>query len=144
MRPFLATAFAMIPLACGPLVMIPGGELSGTPQPTPAEWSFTDEIETVQLETLPEDPYSVNVWGVAMGSGFYVAAGDPGSRWAQNIGADPRVRLKLGEDLYELQAVRTDDPAERDAFLAALKRKYDFEPEPEQRSQAALFRLEPR
>lgn len=144
MRTYLAFAFALMLLACGPLVMIPGGELSGTPQPAPADWSFTDEIETVQLETLPEDPYSVNVWGVGVGSRFYVAAGDPDSRWAQNIGEDPHVRLKLGEDLYELQAVRTDDPVERDAFLAALERKYDFEPEPEQRSQAALFRLEPR
>ena len=50
----------------------------------------------------------------------------------------------IGENLYDLPAVGTDDPAELDAFLAAAKRKYDFEPEPEQRAKAALFRLEAR
>jgi hypothetical protein len=143
-RSSFAAALASFLLACGPLVMVPGGELSGTTQPTPPDWAFTDEIETVQLETRPDDPYSVNVWGVAAEGRLYVAAADPGSRWAQNIGEDPRVRLKLGEDVYELRAVRTEDPAERDAFLAAVKRKYDFEPDPDQESQAALFRLEPR
>ena len=33
------------------------------------------------------------------------------------------------------------DPAEVEAFLAALKRKYDFEPDDDQRSSSQLFRL---
>ena len=61
-----------------------------------------------------------------------------------HIAADPRVRLKLGSAIYELRATRTDDPAEIDAFLEEVKQKYDFEPEPEQREKAVLFRLEPR
>ena len=28
-----------------------GGELSGTVKPAPSDWSFTDSVETVQLET---------------------------------------------------------------------------------------------
>ena len=131
-------------LACGPIVTMPGGELSGQVAPTPADWSFSDSIETVQLETRPEDPYSVNVWGVGVGTHFYVAAGDAGNRWVRYLEKDPRVRLKLGDAIYELAATRTDDPAELDAFLAALKRKYDFEPDPEQREKSALFRLGPR
>ena len=47
-------------VACGPIVMIPGGELSGTPAPVPESWDFTNEVDTIQLETRPEDPYSVN------------------------------------------------------------------------------------
>ena len=54
------------------------------------------------------------------------------------------VRLKLGDDLYELHATLTTDTSELDAFLAALKRKYDFEPEPDQREESTLFRLESR
>ncbi len=135
---------ALLLLACGPLVSIPGGQLSGTLRPLPMEWAFSDSIKTVQLETRPSDPYSVNVWGVAIGTTFYVASGDSESRWARHIAEDPRVRLRIGKNLYELRAVGTDDPAELDAFLAAAKRKYDFEPEPDERAKAALFRLEAR
>ena len=132
-------------VACGPLVMIPGGALSGSVQPLPSDWSFTDAVKTVQLETRPGDPYSVNVWGVAARDAFYVASGRGAeAAWARHIAADPRVRLRVGEDLYELEAVRTDDAAELDAFLAAAKAKYDFEPEPDQAEDAILFRLQPR
>jgi len=130
---------------CFPFSTLPGGELSGTVEATPSDWSFSDAVEIVQLETRPGDPYSVNVWGVGVGSTFYIAAGDaPQSRWARNIDEDPLVRLKIGEGLYELRAARTDDPAEMDAFLAGAKKKYDFEPNEEQRTNASLFRLEPR
>jgi hypothetical protein len=111
---------------------------------TPSDWSFSDAVEIVQLETRPDDPYSVNVWGVGVGSTFYIASGDAQSRWARNIDRDPRVRLKIGDVLYELRAARTDDPAEMEAFLAGAKRKYDFEPNEEQRANASLIRLEPR
>jgi hypothetical protein len=136
----------LLALGCGPLVMVPGGELSGTVKPVPGDWSFTDSVETVQLETRPEDPYSVNVWGVAAGGGFYIASGrGESAAWAKHIAADPRVRLRVGEDVYELSAVRTTDEVEMAAFIEAAKRKYeDFEPDKRQRSEAILFRLEPR
>ena len=141
--PVVALLFA---LGCGPLVMVPGGTLSGTVKPAPSDWSFTDSVETVQLETRPEDPYSVNVWGVAAGGAFYIASGrGESAAWAKHIAADPRVRLRVGEDLYELGAVRTTDEAELNAFIDAAKKKYeDFEPDERQRSEAILFRLEPR
>ena len=131
-------------LGCGPLVMVPGGALSGTVQPVPSDWSFSGAIETIQLETRPSDPYSVNLWGIGIGENFYVAAGSSENRWVSNISEDPSVRLRLGDDLYELRATRTKDPVELDAFLAALKRKYDHEPEADEREQATLFRLKAR
>lgn len=136
----------LVALGCDPLVMVPGGELSGTVKPAPSDWSFTDSVQTVQLETRPEDPYSVNVWGVAAGDAFYVASGrGESAAWAKHIAADPRVRLRVGEELYELSAVRTTDEAELNAFIDAAKKKYDdFEPDERQRSEAILFRLEPR
>jgi hypothetical protein len=139
-----AVASALLLTACGPLVMIPGGALKGTVQPTPENWAFSDEIETVQLETRPSDPYSVNVWGVGLGSVFYIAAGDAESRWAGYIAEDARVRIKLADDIYELAAARVTDESELDSFLAALESKYDFEPEPGQREKSMLFRLSPR
>lgn len=128
-------------LACDPLVMIPGGSLSGEVKPAPASWSFTDAVETVQLETRPEDPYSVNIWGVAVGDDFYVASGKADNTWARAIAEDDRVRLRVEGAVYELRAVRDDSPEGRDLFLAAAQAKYDFEPDPGQASDAVLFRL---
>jgi hypothetical protein len=139
----LALVFA---LGCDPIVMVPGGELSGTVKPAPGDWSFTDSFQTVQLETRPDDPYSVNVWCVAARDALYIASGrGESAAWAKHIAADPRVRVRAGEDLYELSAVRTTDEAEMNAFIEAAKKKYeDFEPDENQRREAILFRLEPR
>ena len=143
--PVLLFAAGVFASGCRPLVMIPGGELSGTVKPAPSDWSFTDDVETFQLETRPDDPYSVNVWGIGVGDAFYVASGRGASAaWAKHIAEDPRVRLRVGDDIYELAAVRTGDAAELEAFLAVARQKYDFEPEPEQREEAVLFRLDPR
>ena len=115
-------------------------------KPTPSSWDFTDRFEDVQLETRPGDPYSVNIWIVAVGNKLFVAAGGGAeSAWAQHIAADPTVRLRVGEDIYLLRAEPTTDPLDRRRFLAAAKRKYDgFEPDPEDADRAILFRLEPR
>lgn len=130
--------------ACGgPIVMIPGGELAGPVEAVPDSWAFSDAHEDVQLETRPDDPYSVNVWGVATGDAFYVAGSDE-NRWAAYIEANPMVRLRIDGSIYELTATATDEEAELDAFLAAVKTKYDWEPDEEQRAGATLFRLEPR
>ena len=134
---------AGLALACGPIVMIPGGRLSGTEAPVPTEWSFTDEVDTVQLETRPDDPYSVNIWGTAVGTSFYVA-GRAGSGWVENATADPDVRLRVGDAIYSLRAVAVEDESEVDALLAAMIVKYDFEPDPEDRAGARAFRLEKR
>ena len=140
----LVLPLALLSLACGPLVMIPGGALSGEVSPPPDDWSFSDAIDTVQLETNPADPYSVNVWGVAAAGAFYIGAGDKDSQWARNIRANPNVRLRIEGALYELAAQEVLDDAEREVFLAAAKKKYDFEPEPDQRETSTLFRLGPR
>ena len=137
---------AALLLACGPVGPVPGGRLSGPVAEIPVrDWSFTAAIKTVQLETRPDAPYSVNIWGVASGPSFYVTSGDGGaSRWARNIEADPRVRLKAGDEIVELKATHVADASEIDAVLVRLKAKYDFDPTPEQRAKAWLFRLDPR
>lgn len=130
-------------LGCGPLVMFPGGSLSGDVSPPPTDWSFSDDVDTVQLESNPDDPYSVNVWGVSTRGAFYIA-GDKDNQWAHNIRANPNVRLRIDGVVYELAAAETADEADLEAFLEAAQRKYDFEPDAEQRERATLFRLSPR
>ncbi len=139
-------AFSVLVLACGPIGPFPGGRLSGSvAADLPGDWSFADGRDTVQLETRSSSPYSVNLWGAGIGDRFYLASGGGGdARWVRYIAEDPNVRLRVGDTIYELRAVRVADDEERERFLAALKRKYDWKPEPEQSEEAWLFRLEPR
>jgi len=137
----LATAL----LACsGPFVLVPGGELEGPTRPAPESWAFTDAVDTVQLETRPDDPYSVNIWLTAADEHLYVHAGANRSRWAEHIEADPRVRIRVSESIYELVATRVREQSELDRFAEAYDEKYGLRPRNENVDEVYLFRLEPR
>jgi hypothetical protein len=139
----VAFLFLLAFTACGPLVMIPGGELSGREQAVPGSWDFAQDVDTFQLETNPEDPYSVNVWGIASGVDFFVA-GARESGWVERLMADSRVRLRIGEDLYDLRGVPVSDADSIARFVAEVKRKYDRDLDPSDQEDAVLFRLEAR
>ena len=48
--------------ACsGPLGLTSGRGLAGEVAPVPPDWGFAGAYGTAQLETKPEDPYSVNL-----------------------------------------------------------------------------------
>ena len=128
---------------CGPVVMLPGGELSGTVRDVPESWAFTDDVDTVQLETRPDDPYSVNIWCVRVGDALFVG-GSRESTWTRNVAANPNVRLRIGETLYLLRAVESTSDEDAEGFLAATAAKYDREIDPALRAEAVLFRLTPR
>ena len=147
MKRALLVMLLPVALACEPWGPLPGGQLSGTVSPAaPSDWMFADDFEVVQLETRPSsDPYSVNVWGAGIGQSFYVAAGrGEEADWAHHIVADPEVRLRIGDTIYELRAEFIQEDEEKRQFLEAVTRKYDFEPTEEQRESAWLFRLVPR
>jgi hypothetical protein len=130
---------------CGrPFVLLPGGALEGPTVPAPESWSFTDAVKTVQLETRPGDPYSVNIWVIAEGGSLYVHAGANRSAWVENLEADPNARLRVDESIYELAAARVEDQAEFDRFSDAYERKYGRRPRNENVAEAYLFRLRPR
>ena len=134
---------AAFTLACDPIFTLPGGELDGELKSTPANWDFTKAVDTIQLETNPDDPYSVNIWCVATEQALYVA-GSKESQWTQNVSADGRVRLRVGEDLYELMGSEANSDSDVAAFVAAAAEKYGFEMEEGQRESAILFQLKPR
>ena len=133
----LSISFA---LACGPsFLVVPGGELRGTLASAGIDdWGFTDTVRRVQLETRPEDPYSVHIYGVSSGDAFYVASeswrqlfrGSGGdARWVSHIAADPRVRLRVDKSLYELKAVRVQDEEELRRVRGLFQKKYGTDPE---------------
>jgi hypothetical protein len=130
---------------CLPLGPIPGGALSGDVAPPPGDWTEQNAVGTIQLETRPDDPYSVNLWGVGVGRSYYVGSGGGGeSTWVEHISADPNVRLRIGGAIYELRAVRTEDPAELAPVRQSYMEKYDVDQAAEEWDAAWFYRLEPR
>lgn len=131
-------------LACGgPLAVFPGGALDGPVTPTPASFDFARDAGTVQLETRPEDPYSVNIACAVVGESLYISAGDTRTTWVENMDADPRVRLRVKGNVYELQAQRVEDPDEMDAF-AEVWTQFSWARDPRGLDQAFVYRLSPR
>lgn len=127
---------------CGrPFVLLPGGALEGKPAAVPESWAFTDDVDTVQLETRPAEPYSINIWVTAAGEFVYVHAGANRSAWVEHIEADPNVRLRVDESIYELTAARVTDQAEFDRFSDAYEKKYGRRPRNENVAEVYLFRL---
>ena len=141
-RLVLALLLAVPTAGCGePFVLLPGGALEGATAPVPDGWSFTDGVKTVQLETRPADPYSVNIWTVAVGEHLYLHAGANRSTWVENIEADPNVRLRVDDAIYDLAAARVEGQDEFDRFSDAYERKYGRRPRNENVAEVYLFRL---
>ena len=145
-RPVVAALWLASVGACtgpGPVGPIPGGEIRGEATPPPADWSSVGDYRTVQLETRPAAPYSVNVWGVGVGPVFFVAC-RPESTWVAHIEADPNVRLRIDGRVFELRALRSDAEADFALYLREMRARYDWQPSPADAARALLFRLEPR
>jgi hypothetical protein len=131
-------------LGCGPFLVIPGGELSGGVAEVPSDWGFTKDIDTIQLETRPSDPYSVNIWATGVGKDLYLHAGANRANWVEHIEDDPRVRIRIEDKLYELRATRVENAAEFKVFADAYDQKYGLRPRNENVAEVYLMRLEAR
>jgi hypothetical protein len=103
-------------LSCGgPVLMIPGGALRGEVVREPVDdWSFVT-ARFVDLETRPENPYSVELHYTVKRGKLYI---DPkeGRGWLDHIRADPRVRVRFDGKVYPLKAMLVDDPEELQGF----------------------------
>ena len=111
----------------GPQGILPGGPFLGDADAGPvADWSFTDAHMLIGIETRGRwFRHSVTILCVAADGTLYVMARHaPTKRWVRDVGADPRVRLRIGDRLYEGRAVRILEGAEADAVARAFLRKY--------------------
>lgn len=121
---------------CGPLGPLSGGALRGpVHEGAVHDWSFAAGVETVQLETNPSDPHSVNTWCVGLDGKLYVPTSmirgpkSPDERdWVKNVLANSAVRIRIDGEIYPLIATRVGDAAEYDAARAALEKKYGLDP----------------
>lgn len=130
----------------------PGLWLAGERVTTPiTDWSFTDRFPTIYLQTRTWYllPHSVTITCVAHDGQLYLTSvfreDSPypqGKLWTSSVVRDPRVRLKIGDRVYDEILVPVTDPAERAAVLESKAKKY-----PGQRiaktSSVYLFRVLP-
>ncbi len=121
---------------------MPGGTLTGTVAEIPETWTFENDSDLAQLETNPEDPYSINLVYVQIDGNMYVYAGDTRTTWVQHIEKNPLVRLRVGETIYPARAVRVDDEAEMASFAAIWASRSVFQRDPNQFEEVWLYRLE--
>lgn len=138
----IAISLLLSAIGCnGPFVLLPGGKLDGSPLPTPANWAFAGDYGTVQLETHPEDPYSVNVAYTVLNGQIYINAGDTETQWVQHMRANPLVRLRLEGSLYDLRADRVTDAAKIVEFGKAWTDQSMFRRDPTELDEVWLYRL---
>jgi hypothetical protein len=116
MRVVAALAVALATSACGgPMLGIPGGELSGEVVTEPVDdWSFVDDL-FVELETRPEDPYSVELNYIVIDGRLYIDPAE-GRTWLEYIRADPNVRVRFDGRVYPMKAVLVGRPGELEGF----------------------------
>lgn len=110
----------------GPLGPLAGGRLGG-PEVSDAidDWSFSDAHETIAVETRPEDPHSVTtVCFQDEGRLFVPALGAAEKQWPAFVLADPRVRLRIGKQIYPARLYRVEDDGTLQRAMAAAVRKY--------------------
>ncbi len=102
--------------ACGgPFLIFPGGALSGeVVEESVKDWSFADDW-FVELETRPDDPYSVQLNYVVKDGQLYIDPAE-GRQWLDHIREDPRVRVRFGGKIYPATAVLAGQPGELEGF----------------------------
>ncbi len=134
----LLAAFA----ACsGPCVLLPGGALDGEKRPVPADWGFAGDYGTMQLETNPAEPYSVNIAYTFIDDVFYINAGDTETQWVKHIASDPDVKARIDGVLYEMRAIRVHDEAEIERFGEAWTDQSMFRRNPAELDEVWVYRL---
>ncbi len=113
-----------------PHARTPGLWLKGNVVATPVtDWSFTDKIPVVQLQTETSYmlPHSVNINCLNYNGQLYLVSVYPAGTahtWNDNVMRDPHVRLKIGDDIYDRTVSLVTDPAEQEGVLQARHNKY--------------------
>src|ERR1700756_3902817 len=112
----------------------PGLWLKGNLVTTPiTDWSFTDQVSTVEVQTRSRFliPHSVTTYCVCYNGQLYLDSFYPpgveyphGRSWNENVARDPHVRLKIGNNLYDVTLAHDTDAALKTAVLQLVAKKY--------------------
>ena len=150
LRACLAIAAAACLVGCiDPKDQRPGLQLRGEAAlDLPSDWSFTDahrEIE-IQVATPYVIPHSVTIWCAANGDELYVGARNPGSkRWPGWVARDPNVRLRIGDEIYDVRLSIIEDADRIAQVRRAYVAKYELpDPPPEDGPPMRYWSVAPR
>lgn len=144
-RWFALSTLILFTAGCAePFIVMSGGVLSGPVEDAPVDWTELNQVEIAQLETNPSEPYSVNIWLAGIGSNIYVATGDDDTNWTVHIADNPDVRLRIDGTIYELEAEKVSDSAEKQTVIAAYVEKYPLDEEDNWVQDGQVFRLDRR
>ncbi|MBC8188432.1 MAG: hypothetical protein H8E78_09555 [Proteobacteria bacterium] len=118
--------------ADGPLAIMAGGpftsgELVTGPEP---DWSFVNDVGEVEFQLI-EPARSRTTWILHHEGKAYIPCGYMTTWWGKiwkqwplEAEKDPRILLRIGDDIYERQLVRVHEASVVAPLLAALSRKY--------------------
>lgn len=135
----------------GPIAFLPGGHLWGEVAPPRGDWSFTDAIGEIQVQThVGALPWSVTTWVLADDRGdLYLAASNCDRVWTHHVQADPDVRLRIDGTVYELRATPEASPEVAARLAPVVLAKYlgiaaDSARWVRGETNGCVFRVEPR
>ena len=129
-------AAAALASACGiePSDERPGFGIRGEVTHEPVDdWSFTDEIEEILIETRTwyRIPHSVTIWCVSIEGALYVGASFPDlpdeRQWVTNVKRDPNVRLAIGSGIYERRLEPVESSEQTDFVNRVFGGKYHYD-----------------
>ena len=135
---FIVLYAVAIYLPIDPVERRPGTRLSGSlaAKQNP-EWEFIAGRTHAWVETRTPYliPHSITVSAWEDAGGLYVGCRECDTKiWPRHVARDDRVRLKVGNSIYERRAILITDPAERAAILGPISDRPGF----------AVFRMDPR
>ena len=127
-----------IVLPIDPVERRPGTGLSGTlAADQDPDWAFVEGRTRAWVETHTRYlvPHSITVSAWADDGKLYVGCRECDTKvWPRNVARDDRVRIKIGDSIYERRAIRITDPDERAAVLGPAAGRPGF----------AVFRMDAR
>ena len=134
----------LLATGCAEYLPISSGALEGRVLPLPPSLDRITQDKIIQLETGTSEAYSVNLWIVEVSGYLHVYAGDNKAKWVENMEQNSNVRLRSGDEIFELEADRVNDPRIFELFSRAWEAKYGNRPQNESVEQTYLYRLRPR
>ena len=131
-----------------PVMMISGKHLSGEEFTYPENWLFTNEYQTIKLETNPGNPHSVTtVCFIRDGKLIIPSQEGHTKKWTQYVLEDNRVRIKVGNNIYSvrLSLIEKDANIKEIGQYLAIKFPNRAPPKPDEEPKNIwLFEVSPR
>ncbi len=121
----LALGLAALFGGVGPIGPLPGGVLWGETLEPAQDWSFTDSVGEIQVQThVGPLPWAVTTWVMSSEGELFIAAGNCDRVWTHRVMRDPDVRLRISGGVYKMRARHETDRAVGARLAPVVLAKY--------------------